>query len=239
MHVSEDGRILNDINVLDVLYENGLERYIPKYHGGPWPVASKIHPDVTHLNDVEPLSSSLSEEYPLFQEGDLLVSLRNLNLVFVVDPESLNVRWHVTDPFIHQHDPDFLGNGWIGIFDNNEDFTLRGSMLGGSRIVALRPHTHTKKILFPTPNSDPFYTGTQGKWQMLDNENILLTESSQGRVVEVNSRGESVWEWIHEPTDTEKVAVVTKARLHDLSIKQVASWPCSSVDSSKTSGDPP
>jgi hypothetical protein len=69
LHVSSDGRVLNDINVLDVIYENGLERYIPKVSGGIFPSEKSVPTDITHLNDVEPLTNDMAEEYPLFEGG--------------------------------------------------------------------------------------------------------------------------------------------------------------------------
>lgn len=232
VHVSEEGEVLKKMNVLDILYNNDLERYISKANQ---PQAGTEGPlwedDISHLNDVEPLSSSLASEYPHFDTGDLLVSLRNLNLVFVLDPNSGRVKWHASDPFIQQHDPDFIGGGWIGVFDNNEDFTERGRMLGGSRIVALQPHTDSFKILFPTRRSEPFYTDIRGKWQRLDNGNMLLTEANAGRIVEVSPDGETVWEWIHKPVNDSRVAAVTEGTRYDLIREKIASWPCSSVDS--------
>lgn len=229
LQVSEDGEILKDINLLDVLYINGLERYIPKMLGNPDDATS----DITHLNDVEPLNPSMAKEYPFFEAGDLLVSAAHLDLVFVFDPETLKVKWHALKPFKTQHDPDFIGNGWIGVFDNNEDYTDRGTMLGGSRIVALQPHTGKKKIRFPTYHSDPFYTKARGKWQMLGNGNMLLTEAYAGRIVEVAPDGSTVWEWIHEPINNSRVPEVTKATRYDLTEEDVASWPCSSVSTSE------
>lgn len=188
--------------------------------------------DLTHLNDVEPLSPSMASEYPLFDEGDLLVSLRSLSLVFVFDPRSMEVKWHASDPFIYQHDPDFLGNGWIGVFDNNYDLTKRGTMLGGNRIVALQPHTGAIEVRFPKPHSPQFYTNVEGKWQRLENGNMLLTESMRGRVVEVNSQGRIVWEWIHDDrVNNSKVPNVAKGARRSLTRADVASWPCSSVKS--------
>jgi hypothetical protein len=218
IQVNEDGKKLSEINILDVLYMNNLERHIAKARVADFK-------DPTHLNDVEPLPSSMADEYPLFESGDLLISLRNIDLVFVLDPESLNVKWHKSAPFIWQHDPDFIGNGWIGVFDNNRDLTQRGTMLGGSRIIALRPAADSSEVLFPTEHADPFYTETRGKWQKLDDGNMLLTESNAGRVVEVDSAGRTVWEWV-KPHH-----VVTKASRHDLTREDVADWPCSSVDS--------
>jgi hypothetical protein len=234
LHITENGKIIDDITVLDILYENDLERYIPKALGGPRPSPQTVKDDVTHVNDVEPLSSSMADEYPLFEAGDLLVSLRELSLVLVFDPESLSVKWYSVDPFIYQHDPDFVGNGWIGVFDNNFDLS-GGKMLGGSRVIFLQPHTGITEVRFPTERSERFYTHVRGKWQQLGNGNMLLTESNPARVVEVDSSGRTVWEWIQEPTQDGKVAPVPKATRHDLTQEDIAAWPCSSVDSVSTS----
>jgi hypothetical protein len=225
LHVSKKGEILDDISVLDILYKNNLERYIPKL--------GRDRPDVTHLNDIEPLSERVADEYPLFEAGDLVLSIHHLNLVLVVDPESKKVRWHTTSPFILQHDPDFIGDGWIGIFDNNRD-DWKGDMLGGSRVVATQPHTDSTEVLFSPQKLERFYTPVRGKWQMLENGNMLLTESEASHVVEVTPDGNLVWEWIQKPQKS-KVPSVTKATRHDLTREDIASWPCSSVDSADTS----
>lgn len=222
---SDAGRVLTEIDVLEILYTNGLERYIPK---GSAYSPDERPSDVTHLNDVEPLPSSMAAEYPLFDAGDLLLSVHHLDLVLVLDPESRKVLWHANEPFIQQHDPDWLGAGWIGVFDNNRDGTFRGHMLGGSRIVALQPHTGSTRVLFPTVESDRFYTGTQGDWQQLDNGHYLLTESRAGRIVEVAPDGRTVWEWIAKPYDDDRVPEVSAAARYDLAPEQVQSWPCSS-----------
>jgi hypothetical protein len=231
IHVTEDGDVIDKINVLDVIYNNDLGRYLVKGLG-PLHGPLEVSDDPAHLNDIEPLSSSMAKEYPLFDAEDLLVSLRVANLIFVFDPDSGDVKWHTSHPFIHQHDPDFVGDGWIRVFDNNTDLAGRGKMLGGSRIIALKPHTNSTKVLFPTRQSDPFYTRFRGKQQSLENENMLLTEARAGRVVEIDTTGRTVWEWIHKSTDDSKVPIVTKASRHALTREDVASWPCSSSDSS-------
>ena len=242
LKVSPDGTVRRDINVLDLLYANGLERYIPKTLGGLQPDPSAIPEDVTHLNDIEPLPSTIADEYPLFDAGDLVVSLRSLSLVLVFDPETLDVKWHTSDPFIYQHDPDFVGDGWIGVFDNNYDLTpysnpeVRGTMLGGNRIVGVQPHSDSMAVWFPTDASEHVYTHVRGKWQQLANGNLLLTEASAGRALEVNRQGETVWEWIHEPTEDATVPSVSNAVRHDLTREDVAQWACSSVDTTQTRG---
>jgi hypothetical protein len=224
LRVGADGTVHRRINVLDVLYQNDLERHIVKAFGA---YARTVDPDVVHLNDVEPLPDSMAADYPLFEAGDLVVSLRRPSLVFVFDPDTGTVRWHASHPFLRQHDPDFLGDGWIGVFDNNYDFTERGTMLGGSRIVAIQPHTDSVEVRFPTAQSEPFYTRVQGQWQQLANGNMLLVERGAGRVAEVNPDGETVWDWVHAPYDETRVPIVTGAHRYDLSRETVAAWPCS------------
>lgn len=220
LQVDEDGKVLDEINVFDVLFENGLERYLAKA-----PVDDGA--DLTHLNDVEPLSPDVADSYPLFEAGDLLVSLRFPELVLVVDPHTRRVKWHDSDPFIQQHDPDFIGDGWIGVFDNNRDGTDRGAMLGGSRIVGVAPHLDSLEVLFPTDSSMSIYTRIMGNWQQLENGNLLLTESLAGRVLEVTPDGRTAWEWVHEPYGEDHVAQVSESARYDVSPEQAAEWPCS------------
>lgn len=227
LHVSADGEILDKFSVLEIIRANDLGRYIARAY------VSEPTSDVTHLNDVEPLHPSMADEYPLFEAGDLLVSLRNINLVFVFDPESGEVKWHASDPFEHQHDADFIGDGWIGVFNNNRDFTIRGSILGGSQIIALRPHTDSMKVLFPTQHSSSFYTPIRGKWQMLKNGNMLLTEAQGGRVLEVTPDGRTVWSWIKEPYSPSRGLLVTEATRYPLTREDVSTWPCSSIGSTR------
>lgn len=222
LRVTADGEVLDSISMLDVLYRNGLTRSLVE--SPPYPPSPPT--DLLHLNDAEPLPDSIAAEYPAFERGDLLVSLRDGNIVFVMDPDTERVKWSVTEPFIQQHDADFIGNGWIGIFDNARDETPRGELLGGSRILAFKPGTDSIRVLFPGPQSDPFYSWILGKWQRLPNGNMLLTEGTAGRVVEVDSAGRTVWEWVHPGYDEAKTPEISEGTRYDLGVDNVAAWPC-------------
>lgn len=226
LHVSGRGDVLESFDVIDLLFDNGLERYVFKRHG-PHPRG-----ELLHLNDVEPLSPSMADEYPLFEAGNLLVSLRDLHLVFVVDPETRKVKWHAFGPFIRQHDPDFIGDGKIGVLDNNPDGTHRGDVLGGSRIVVLRPSSDSTSVLFPTDRSETFYTEAGGKWQLLENGNLLLTEAQAGRIVEVSPDGAPVWEWVKKPQGARVPEILDGAR-YDLTPEEVHAWSCSSGETGR------
>jgi arylsulfotransferase ASST len=60
-----------------------------------------------------------------FEAGDLLISLRTIDLVAVVDPDDYRVKWWSNGPWIGQHDPDFASDGTISVYNN----TGRGRVL--------------------------------------------------------------------------------------------------------------
>jgi hypothetical protein len=219
LHVSADGEVLQTISMIEVFEKNRLDDLFVR-------MGRNLAGDIFHLNDVEPLSPDMAASYPMFAAGDLVVSLRDLHTVLVLDPATLKVKWYTFSDTIYQHDADFFGDGWIGIFDNRFDATERGTILGGSRILAVRPHTGERKVLFPTGASPPFYTKWSGKWQKLGNGNLLLTEARAGRALEVTSGGAPVWEWVIEPYDADSIAEVMEATRYPVTADMVAGWDC-------------
>jgi len=228
LKVSPEGEVLVDISVMKVIYDNNLQRYIPK-------ISKRRNGDVLHLNDIDVLHADQAEQYPLFTAGDLAVSLRHLHMVLVMDPETRKVKWYDTDPWIEQHDPDFTGGGWIEVFDNNREFNnvggeKRGAMLGGSRIVAIQPHTGKVRIVYPKNDSQFFYSEMGGKLQQLDNGNLLITENHAGRVFEIDPAGDLVWEWVNPPYDKKRVAEIAEGTRYPITTEQVSQWACNKPD---------
>jgi len=221
--VSPDGEVLKDINLLEVLYSNRLERYLTKLN-------ARRSGDILHLNDIEPLLPHMADEYPLFEAGDIAVSLKFIDMVLVMNPDTGIVKWHEADQLRRHHDPDFLGSGWIGVFDNNVDTTPRGTMLGGSRIIAFKPSTGDTKVIYPTPGAESFYTPQGGKWQQLDNGNALIAEAQAGRLFEATPEGKIVWEWVQNANEESLVPEVFEGTRYPLTPEQVAQWSCNHND---------
>jgi hypothetical protein len=159
--------------------------------------------DPFHTNDIEVLPPELSSAFPAFEVGDLLISLREVNLVAVIGSTNHDLKWWSTGPWFRQHDPDFLPDGTISVFDNFMGF-------GVSRILSINPHTGKQSILFEGSNSLPFYTWHRGQQELLENGNLLLTESEAGHVLEVDRTGELVWEF-NNIYDETRNGVVTRA----------------------------
>ena len=195
LRISPSGEIMQEIRVLKLLEENGL----PGLAFMTTQARSKpmVAGDILHLNDVEVFPASMTEGF--FKAGDIMFSLRNINAVFVVEPDSLKIKYSSIGRYVRQHDPDFIDGNRISVFDNNN----KGEMTQGvySRIVIEDARSGELTVAFEGSKRIPFFTHIMGKHQWLSNGNLLVSASSYGRVFEVSPAGELVWEFtnITEP----------------------------------------
>ena len=220
LKVSQDGQVLQEISLFALFYENGLERLLFSNS-----LIFSGDPDLTHLNDIEELTNEMAPRFPQFAAGDLLLSLRNFHMLMVVDPRTHKVKWHQTGPWIKQHDPDFLPNGKISVFNNNDDGTDDGSVLGGDTIVEVDSLSGLTSVRYGGQPTQEMYTRFRGKHQRLDNGHILITESLAGRVFEVDSMGNVVWEFINR-YDENAIGIVGGATRYEEDSFQVKDWSC-------------
>ena len=220
--VSAAGQVLQEISLPRVIFDNGMAALL--FAQGPEgiPVGSV---DLTHLNDAEELHSSLADRFPAFSAGDLLVSLRNLNLVMVMDPRTGKVKWSQTGPWLDQHDPDFLPAGRISVFSNNNDGTPTGSILGGSTIIQMDPATRASTVVYGGRDGQRFYTQYRGQHQYLPNGNLLVVDSMSGRVFEIDEGGALVWQMINRYDDIDVASVNDAVRYPD-GYFAVGDWTC-------------
>ena len=206
--ISPEGELMRRISIPQLVKKNDL-------HGILF-FQSPSLPSDRHTNDVELLSTEMAAAFPLFEAGDVLLSMRNLNLVMVFDPDTEVIKWYQHGPWLRQHDPDFLPDGTISIFNNRTDF-------GSSNIMIIDPVTRQVEIAYKGTRARPFYTAIRGKHQYLANGNLLITSSQAGRVFEVTPAGEIVWEYINR-YDHDRVAIVSNAIRYDPTYFDVDAW---------------
>ncbi|MES9884956.1 MAG: arylsulfotransferase family protein [Sedimenticola sp.] len=156
--------------------------------------------DPYHLNDVEPLPKNLVSSFEGFKEGDLLVSSRSLNLIFVIDPESLQIKWWLYGATRRQHDPDWGAKGEFIVYDNRmgRDY---------SQIVSISPKSYKAEVFFDG-RANNFYSRIRGKQQIAKTGNLLVTSPQQGRFFEVNTDGKVVLELINTVPESERLNYV-------------------------------
>jgi len=215
------GEQLRRINVVKMVKANNLEGIFYILPG----MANRSHP-----NDVEVLTDELAPAFPQFEAGDLLYSMRDLNLLIVFDPDTEIIKWYHHGPWHRQHDPDFLPDGRISVFNNRLDF-------GASNIMAIDPKTNEVEVLYEGSEDEPFYTGIRGSHQHLENGNILIASTHAGRAFEVTEEGEIVWEYINR-YDADRIAPIASATRFADDYFQVEDWAAPSSRPASLDGTP-
>lgn len=172
--------------------------------------------DLFHTNSIELFDGSQAHRSPLFARNNALVSLRNLDLLAIVDLKTERIVWAATGDWKRQHKASLLDSGHILLFDNQGN-------AGRSRVLEINPLTGERIWSYPGDDAGVLYSETAGSCQRLRNRNTLITESEQGRAIEVTPQGEIVWEFIspHRAGDENQWV----ATLFDLvRIEDVAEW---------------
>lgn len=209
LEISPEGEILNETSILDVIARSGFEGVLFASGAHEPTIDIPLDGDFTHINDVEVLEAKQAARFPLFAAGDVIVSLRNLNLLLVLDGADKTIKWWMVGPFLRQHDPDFTDDGKIAVFDNRRDGAA-GQIFGGSRILEIDPNTQAITVRYEGSSDAPFFTETMGEQQYLPNGNVLVTESEPGRVFEITPAGKTVWSYVNR-WDEEHAAAVGRA----------------------------
>jgi len=129
-----------------------------------------------------------------FRPGNILVSARSLNTIFIIDKTSGDVVWTYSQDLDGQHEAVMLGQnlrhrGHIMVFNNGLENL---SDYRRSRVQVINPVTGE---LVWEYGSDFFFSSIGGTAQGLPGNSVLITSSHGGRVLEVKGRGRIVWEW--------------------------------------------
>ncbi len=150
--------------------------------------------NLLHSNDIEVLDAPRAGSFPFAEQGDLLVSFREIDGIAVVDPGTRRVKWFRKGYWHKQHDPDFLSNGNILLFDNV--YVNSGERdIPVSRVLEFDPQTMEIVWQYTDTEGEVFFSAARGSQQRLANGNTLITESGGGRIFEVTRAGEVVWEY--------------------------------------------
>ena len=185
--LSPDGKELERVSILEALAKSDYPGVLPQIAAS---AAGKG--DAIHTNAVELVRKRTSSGGLTFEPGQVIISMRNLSSIALLDLKTKRVEWLIHGGWQVQHDPDLLENGHIMLFDN------RGNLAGGgaSRILEFDPATGAEVWQYTGSDEAPFYSPWRGRQQKLPNGNLLITESSGGRLFEVTPDKKIVWEYV-------------------------------------------
>jgi len=128
--------------------------------------------------------------------GNLVISFRNISTVVIVERHTGNIIWKLgAPPLAQQHDPRPLANGNILIFDNGPH--RRDHPAPYSRVIEVDPRTRAIVWEYRDQSLFDFFSPYISGAQRLANGNTLICEGCDGRIFEVTTDGEVVWEYVN------------------------------------------
>ncbi|MCL4377182.1 MAG: aryl-sulfate sulfotransferase [Actinobacteria bacterium] len=139
-----------------------------------------------------------------FENGDLIISLRDFNEVARIDRKTSEIiwEWGQDHELGHQHDVSVLANGNITIFDNG----LHNAISNPGKMYELSSFCTSRALEVNPKNNeivweyiDPMhllFSNFCGSVQKLPNGNYLVCEARTGTLYEITYEKEIVWKYV-------------------------------------------
>ncbi|TDI43254.1 MAG: hypothetical protein E2P00_05350 [Acidobacteria bacterium] len=179
--LDSDGTWRRDISLLDALEKSPYASLLA--HRG-------ADTDIFHTNTIEVLDGRFAHLDAAFKAGNIMVAIRYLDTIAIIDPGLGEMVWALSGVTRWPHQPTFLDNGHLLIFDNLGPETH-------SRVIEIDPITRAIIWNYAGSPARPFFSESCGTAQRLANGNTLITESDRGRAFELDPTGRVVWEFLN------------------------------------------
>ena len=202
--LSASGEELEKIPLLHAVEDSDYRQLL-------WEISSFALADPLHTNSVHVITEDEAERFTFGSAGQLLVSFREPNAIGVVDPDQRRLVWAARGYWAGQHDPHILENGNILLFDNRGNFRKPE---GRSRVIEFDPQTMQLVWQYTGTPESPLESDIRSYSQRLRNGNTLITESNGGRILEVSSDGDIVWEFtnpVRGGPGNDRIPIICKA----------------------------
>ena len=205
--LNSDGTVKAEYSLLDAIEANPT--VFPLDPVRPSTKCGVTSIDLFHSNSAEWMrNAQLATSNPIYDLNNVLVCSRHQNRIAIFDWDDKQVVWSWgRDELMGPHDAQVLENGNILVFDN-------GLGRGWSRVIELDPTSGKIVWQYKADPPDAFFSSHKGSAQRLPNGNTLISESARGRIFEITSDGEIVWEFFcpHRTPDGERATIVRAIR---------------------------
>jgi len=126
--------------------------------------------------------------------GDILTTFLRTNTIAIIDKVTGEIKWRWgRETLAHPHDPTFLDNGNVLVFDNGIHRKL--AIPNYSRVLEINPRTDEIVWEYKDDPARHFYGSQVSGCQRLPNGNTLICEGTTGRIFEVTPEKQTVWEF--------------------------------------------
>ncbi|NOY81689.1 MAG: hypothetical protein GXP31_11895 [Kiritimatiellaeota bacterium] len=204
--ISPDGDVVWEWHMYDAI---DIDRRVkvpasPQWWAGP---ENNTLVDWTHTNTVQALPENrwFDAGDERFRPGNIMVSLRQLDVVMIVSRQTKEVVWEYTGDYqgglSGQHDSQMISKGIPGagnilVFDNGASPTSDLAHAGCSFVLEVDPVS--REAVWIYDRRERFHSQFTSSCQRLPNGNTLILEAAHGRFFEVTPEGETVWEHLFE-----------------------------------------
>lgn len=138
--------------------------------------------EIFHTNAI----SYLPANNAFNKKESFMISSREQSMIMIIEKESGNVVWTFSNGVLEkQHDPTLLENGNVLVFNNRPSQRA-------SQVLEINPTNNSIVWTYEAPG---FFAEKISGAQRLPNGNTLITEGTTGTIFEVNTNGETVWEY--------------------------------------------
>lgn len=123
------------------------------------------------------------------------LSLRGQSMIILYRPSTNKIVWKGAGPFFDQHDVNILDDHRISVFNNNVKLFKSGREVDGSNEVIVY-NFKTKeysKYLAESLIKNDVKTPVSGRGKILENGDLFVEETSQGRALYFNADGSLRW----------------------------------------------
>jgi hypothetical protein len=181
--LSPDGKELSTVDIIDTFRDTPYKDLL-RITDPVWRALG----DYFHTNSISVLRNDVKYSIPGVKPGMVLVSIRNPDVLCIIDIEKRRTVWASRGPWKQQHSAYFTPDGMISVYDN------QGWGKRRTRVMEFDPLTLKETWSFPKRKEDYFYSNIRGRSALLPNGNVTIAKSNDGHIIEVNRNSRALWE---------------------------------------------
>lgn len=195
--VSDDGQVLWEKSLPQILIENGLMRLV---FGLDF-----YSDDPLHLNDIEPVLT----DGPYWKRGDLFLSMRNVSALALYRPSENRVVWLRQEPWVNQHDVAIVDDLRISVFNNNRMNKKWDHFVEGSNDVMIYDFA-ADRVTSPFKAAlerEDVRSRSEGRALPMPDGGVFVEETNFGRILRLDANGDIIWQYINRGSDDQVYAL--------------------------------